>query len=75
MRRQSVRAGSGLQCVLKRSSRLIEHMCPRFGQGPRNKAAENVASCDAAHAPIWFAKRCKESQGESPTRCLQAHPH
>ena len=64
VRCQSVRAGSRLQRVLERSSRLIEHVCPRFGKGSRNKAAENVASCNAAHASIWFAKRSEASQGD-----------
>ena len=65
MRCQSIRAGSRLQRVLKGSSRLIEHVCTRFGQGPRNKAAENVACGDATYTAIRFAKRCEASQGET----------
>ena len=37
-----------------------------FGKGSRNKAAENVASCDATQASIWSAKGGEASQGESP---------
>ncbi|CAE7222586.1 unnamed protein product [Symbiodinium microadriaticum] len=47
--------------VLNESTRLIEHVCPNSGKGPRNKMAGNVASCDATHAAIWFSKRCEAS--------------